>query len=721
MKTRSAPARLALMTAIALALAATACNKPAETPASGAAPAEAAVNAANPFFQPSALQYLAPDFAAIKDEHYAPAFEEGMKQHAAEIRAIADSAEAPTFENTIVAMEKSGAVLQRVATVFFGLASAHTNETIQAVQVEMAPKLAAHEDSIYLDGPLFARVKAVYDARDTLGLDAESARLLERSYKAFVRAGAQLDDAGKARLREINARESSLTTEFSNKLLAATNANAVVVDSAEALKGFSEGDIAAAAEAAKARELDGKWVITLQNTTRQPALVSLEDRALRERVWRASAERGAQAENDTRPLVLELAKLRAEKAALLGFPNWAAYVLDDQMAKTPEAAYKILTDLVPKVVANAKAEEAEIAKVMAADGVDGPVQPWDWEFYAEKVRAERYALDAAEVAPYFELDRVFNDAMGYSMNQLFGVTFKPRPDLPVYHPDVKAYEVFDADGSSIGLFYADYFARPSKRGGAWMGSYVAQSTLLGQKPVVVNVMNITKGADGQPTLLSFGEVTTLLHEVGHALHGLFANTKYPSLSGTAVSRDYVEFPSQFLEDIALDPKVLANYAKHHQTGEPIPAELMQKVIDAGDFNQGFDSAEYIASALLDLDWHTLKADEIPTDVEAFEQASLARHGLALNAIPPRYKSPYFAHTFAGGYSAGYYAYLWAEVLAADAYQVMQQRGGLTRENGDAVRREVFSVGNTREPMESYRAFAGRDPEVEALLKRRGLQ
>lgn len=721
MKTRSAPARLALMTAIVLALAATACNKPAETPAAGAAPAEAAVNAANPFFQPSALQYLAPDFAAIKDEHYAPAFEEGMKQHAAEIRAIADSADAPTFENTIVAMEKSGAVLQRVAAVFFGLASAHTNETIQAVQVEMAPKLAAHEDSIYLDGPLFARVKAVYDARDTLGLDAESARLLERSYKAFVRAGAQLDDAGKARLREINARESSLTTEFSNKLLAATNANAVVVDSAEALEGFSEGDIAAAAEAAKARKLEGKWVITLQNTTRQPALVSLEDRALRERVWRASAERGAQAENDTRPLVLELAKLRAEKAALLGFPNWAAYVLDDQMAKTPDAAYKILTDLVPKVVANAKAEEAEIAKVMAADGVDGPVQPWDWEFYAEKVRAERYALDAAEVAPYFELDRVFNDAMGYSMNQLFGVTFKPRPDLPVYHPDVKAYEVFDADGSSIGLFYADYFARPSKRGGAWMGSYVAQSTLLGQKPVVVNVMNITKGADGQPTLLSFGEVTTLLHEVGHALHGLFANTKYPSLSGTAVSRDYVEFPSQFLEDIALDPKVLANYAKHHQTGEPIPAELMQKVIDAGDFNQGFDSAEYIASALLDLDWHTLKADEIPTDVEAFEQASLARHGLALNAIPPRYKSPYFAHTFAGGYSAGYYAYLWAEVLAADAYQVLQQRGGLTRENGDAVRREVFSVGNTREPMESYRAFAGRDPEVEALLKRRGLQ
>jgi peptidyl-dipeptidase Dcp len=719
-KIRLAPARLAMI--IAAALAATACNKPAEAPAADAAPAEAAaVNAANPFFQPSALQYLAPDFAAIQDEHYAPAFEEGMKQHSAEIRAIADSAEAPTFENTIVAMEKSGAVLQRVATVFFGLASAHTNEAIQAVQVEMAPKLAAHEDSIYLDAPLFARVKAVYDARDTLGLDAESARLLERSYKAFVRAGAQLDDAGKARLREINARESSLTTEFSNKLLAATNANAVVVDSADALKGFSEGDIAAAAEAAKARELDGQWVITLQNTTRQPALVSLEDRALRERVWRASAERGAQAGNDTRPLVLEMAKLRAEKAALLGFANWAAYVLDDQMAKTPEAAYKILTDLVPQVVANAKAEEAEIAKVMAADGVDGPVQPWDWEFYAEKVRAERYALDAAEVAPYFELDRVFNDAMGYSMNQLFGVTFKPRPDLPVYHPDVKAYEVFEADGRSIGLFYADYFARPSKRGGAWMGSYVPQSTLLGQKPVVVNVMNITKGADGQPTLLSFSEVTTLLHEVGHALHGLFANTKYPSLSGTAVSRDYVEFPSQFLEDIALDPAVLANYAKHHETGEPIPAELMQKVLDAGDFNQGFDSAEYIASALIDLDWHTLAADQIPTDVAAFEQASLARHGLALNAIPPRYKSPYFAHTFAGGYSAGYYAYLWAEVLAADAYQVMQQRGGLTRENGDAVRREVFSVGNTREPMESYRAFAGRDPEVDALLKRRGLQ
>lgn len=707
---------------VAAALAATACTKPAEAPVADAAPADAAaVNAGNPFFQASTLPYQAPDFAAIKDEHYKPALEEGMTQHLAEVRAIADNAEAATFENTIVAMEKSGAVLQRTLAVFFGLASAHTNDTIQAVRAEMAPKLAQHEDSIYLDGPLFARVKSLYDARDTLGLDAESARLLERTYKAFVRAGAPLDEAGKARLREINARESTLTTEFSDKILAATNANAVVVDSAEALKGFSEADIAAAAAAAKAMGQDGKWAITLQNTTRQPALVSLEDRALRERVWRASAERGTQAGNDTRPIVLALAKLRAEKATLLGFPNWAAYVLDDQMAKTPEAAYKILTDLVPQVAANAQAEEAEIAKAMAADGVEGPVQPWDWEYYAEKVRAARYAIDAAEVAPYFELDRVFNDAMGYSMNQLFGVTFKPRPDLPVYHPDVKAYEVFDADGSSIGLFYADYFARPSKRGGAWMSSYVPQSTLLGQKPVVVNVMNIQKGADGQPTLLSFSEVTTLLHEVGHALHGLFANTKYPSLSGTSVSRDYVEFPSQFLEDIALDPTVLANYAKHYQTGEPIPAELMQKVIDAGDFNQGFDSAEYIASALLDLDWHTLTADQIPADVAAFEQASLERHGLAMNAIPPRYKSTYFAHTFAGGYSAGYYAYLWAEVLAADAYAVMQERGGLTRENGDAVRREVYSVGNTREPMESYRAFAGRDPQVDALLKRRGLQ
>jgi len=707
---------------VAAALAATACNKPAEAPVADAAPADAAaINAGNPFFQPSALQDQAPDFTQIKDEHFAPAFEEGMKQHTAEIRAIADNTEPATFENTIVAMEKSGATLMRVASVFFSLASSNTNETIQAVQSDMAPKLAAHEDSIYLDPALFARVKSLYDTRNTLGLDAESARLLERSYQAFVRAGAQLDDAGKARLREINGRESSLTTEFSNKLLAATNANAVVVDSVDQLKGFSEGDIAAAAEAAKARKLDGKWVITLQNTTRQPALVSLQDRALRERVWRASAERGAQAENDTRPIVLELAKIRAEKAALLGYPTWAAYVLDDQMAKTPEAAYKILTDLVPKVVANAQAEEADIAKLMAADGVAGPVQPWDWEYYAEKVRAERYALDNAQVKPYFELERVFNDGMVFAMGQLFGITLKARPDLPVYHPDVKAYEVFDADGTSVGLFYADYYARESKRGGAWMNAFVSQSELLNQKPVVVNVMNIAKPADGQPTLLSFDEVSTLFHEFGHALHGLFSKAKYPSLSGTAVSRDFVEFPSQFQEDWALDPKVLANYAKHYETGEPIPAELMEKVLAARGFNQGFDSLEYVASALLDLDWHTLTADQIPTDVEAFEKAALERHGVAMNAIPPRYKSTYFAHTFAGGYSAGYYAYLWAEVLAADAFAVMGERGGLTRENGEAFRKEILSVGNTRDTMESYRAYAGRDPQVDGLLKRRGLQ
>lgn len=708
--------RLALM--IAAALAATACQKPAEAPA--AAGIEAA-QAANPFFQASPLPYGTPDFAAIRDEHFRPAFEEGMKQHMAEIRAIADNPEPPSFENTLVAMEKSGELLLRTQAVFFNLIGTDSNPERQALRAELAPKLAAHQDAILLDGPLFARVKALYEQRDRLGLDAESLRLLERTHKRFVRAGAELDEAGKARLKELNARESSLTTEFSDKLLAATNENAVVVDSAEALAGFSEGDIAAAAAAAKARGLEGKWLITLQNTTRQPALVSLKDRALRERVWRASAERGAQAANDTRPLVLELAAIRAEKAQLLGYPNWAAYVLEDQMAGTPEAAYKILTDLVPKVVANAKAEQADIAAMMKADGIDGEVQPWDWEYYAEKVRQQRFALDEAGVRPYFEFNRVFNDGVLYAMGRQYGITLKPRPDLPVYHPDVKAYEVFEEDGTPVGLFYADYFARESKRGGAWMSSFVGQSGLLDRKPVVVNVMNIPKPAEGQPALLSYDQVTTMFHEMGHGIHGLFSKAKYPSLAGTAVSRDFVEFPSQYEEDWALNPEVMASYARHYQSGEPIPAELKQKIVDARHFNQGFDTLEYIAAALVDLDWHTLKPGEIPTDVAAFEAASLKRHGVDLNAIPPRYKSTYFAHVFAGGYSAGYYAYLWADVLAADAFATTQARGGLTRENGAAYRNEVLSRGNTREPMESFRAYVGRDPQVEALLKRRGLQ
>lgn len=713
---------------IASVLAITACSKaPESSPESSAvlapksdAAAKAAPIASNPFFAASRLQDQAPDFTAIKDEHYAPAFGEGMQAHRAEIRKIADSAEPASFDNTMVAMEQSGAMLTRVISVFFNLTESNTNPAIQSVQSEMAPKLAAHQDGIYLDAPLFARVKAVYDVRATLGLDAESARLLERTYKAFVRAGAQLDDAQKVVLREINSRESTLTTGFSEKLLTATNAGAVAVTDAAKLKGLSEGDIAAAAEAAKARKLDGQWLLTLQNTTRQPITVQLQDRALREQVWKASAERGATVANDTRPLVLELAKLRAEKAKLLGYPTWAAYVLDDQMAQSTEAAYKILEDLVPKVITNAKAEQADIAKLMAADGIKGDVQPWDWEYYAEKVRAQRYALDDSAVRPYFELECVFNDGLLYTMNQFYGITLKPRTDLPVYHSDVKAYEVFDADGTSLGLFYADYYARESKRGGAWMSNFVGQSSLLNQKPVIVNVLNISKPPQGQPTLLSFDEVSTLFHEFGHALHGMFANTKYPSLSGTAVARDFVEFPSQFEEDWAMNPKVLANYAKHYQSGEPIPAQLMDKIIAARHFNQGYDSLEYLAAALLDLDWHNLSPEQIPTDVLAFEGASLKRHDVDMAAIPPRYRSTYFAHAFPGGYSAGYYAYLWSEVLAADAFSVVGERGGLKRENGDAFRKEILSVGNTREPMDSYRAFRGGEPQVEALLRRRGL-
>ena len=710
---------LAAMIAASLALSAA----PAPVAARTAPPPPSAVTtpAANPLLAKSPLQDQAPDFSAIRDEHYRPAFDAGLAQHKAEVAAIIATPETPSFENTIVALETSGATLTRVASVFFNLTESNTNPALQALQAELAPVLAAHQDDIALDPALFARVKAVHDARASLGLDAESARLLERTYRGFVRAGAKLDAAGKARLREINARESTVATQFGERLLAATNAGAIVVEDVRQLEGLAEADIAAAAEAAKARGLEGRWLLTLQNTTRQPITTQLEDRALRERIWRASAGRGASAENDTRPLVLELAALRAEKANLLGYPTWAAYVLDDQMARTPEAAYRILEDLVPKVVENVGKEEADIAALMRADGIDGPVQPWDWEYYAEKVRAQRYALDDATVKPYFELERVFNDGLLFTMNRLYGITLKPRPDLPVYHPDVKAYEVFDADGSSVGLFYADYFARDTKRGGAWMNNFVAQSTLLGQKPVVVNVQNIAKAPAGQPTLLSFDEVSTMFHEFGHALHGLFAATRYPSLSGAAVPRDFVEFPSQFEEDWSIHPTVLANYAKHYRTGERLPQDLLDKIIAARTFNQGFDSAEYLAAALLDLDWHTLKAGGMPTDVEAFEAASLARHGIALRAVPPRYRSTYFAHAFPGGYSAGYYAYLWAEVLAADGFALVGERGGLDRANGDAFRKEILSVGNTREPMHSWRAWAGRDPKVEALLKRRGLQ
>lgn len=716
----------ALAGAITLSLGLTACSD-AEQPAPAAAPDNAAAapaadaNADNPFFKPSTLPLQAPDFRLIRDEHYLPALLEGMQQHLAEIDAIANNAEAPTIENTLDAMERSGALLTRVAQVFFNLSGTDTNETIQKIQAEVAPKLAAHEDTIMLNAKLFARVKALYDAREVMQLDAETRRLVEQTHLRFVRAGAELDDAAKARIRALNEEQATLMTSFQQAMLKQTQAASVIVDDVAELDGLDAGAIAAAAEAAKAEGHEGKWLLRITNTTRQPVLTSLKNRALRQRVWEASASRGLKdGDGDTRALVLRLAKLRAERAALLGKPNHAAYQLETQMAGTPEAVFKMLDDLAPTVVENAKREAADIQALIREQGGDFELQPWDWEFYAEQVRAARYDLDPEQVKPYFEFNRVLKDGVFFTLNRFYGVSFKERTDLPVYHPDVKVYDVLDADGSQIGLFYADYFARPSKRGGAWMSTFVDQSDLLGQKPVAINVMNIPKPAEGQPALMTFDEVTTMFHEVGHGVHGLFSKVKYPSLGGTNVPRDFVEFPSQFEEDWAKNPEVLANYAKHHETGEPIPAELMAKILKASSFNQGFDTLEYLAASYVDMAWHTLPADADVTDVEAFEKAALAKHGVDFAPVPPRYRSGYFSHVFPGGYSAGYYAYLWAEVLAADAFAHVTRLGGLNGEIGGAYRNGILSRGGSEDPMQMYVKWRGQEPDPSNLLKRRGL-
>ena len=612
----------ALAGAITLALGLTACSKPeGEAPAptasapAEAAPAPAADLANNPFMSPSSLPLMAPDFTKIRDEHYLPALLEGMKQHAAEVEAIANNPEPPTVENTLVALERSGALLMRTARVFGNLAGTDTNPTIQKVQAEFSPKMAAHQDSILLNPKLFERVKSIYDAREVLNLDAETKRLVEQTHLRMVRAGAELSEDAKTRIRALNEEQAGLMTAFQQALLKQTERAAVIVDDVAQLDGLSEGQIAAAAEAAKAAGHEGKWLIRITNTTRQPVLTSLKNRELRQRVWEASANRGlVDGEGDTRPMVLRLAQLRAERAALLGKPNHAAFQLENQMAGTPEAVLKMLSDLAPTVVENTKKEAADIQALIDAQGGGFQLQPWDWEFYAEQVRAQKYDLDPELVKPYFELDRVLRDGVFYTLNRFYGVSFNERKDLPVYHPDVRVFDVIDSDGTQIGLFYADYFARPSKRGGAWMSTFVDQSELLNQKPVALNVMNIPKPVEGQPALMTFDEVTTMFHEVGHGVHGLFSKVKYPSLAGTAVPRDFVEFPSQFEEDWAKHPEILANYAKHHQTGEPIPAELMQKVLNASGFNQGFDTLEYVAASFLDMEWHTLPQGAVVEDV-----------------------------------------------------------------------------------------------------------
>ncbi len=713
----------AFMTFIALAAAVPAA---AQTPV---APAAARTTAAhehtglggNPFLEPSTLPFHAPPFDRIHDADFKPALEEGMRRQIAEVEAIANDRAAPTFENTIVAMERSGQMLTRAEKVFNGLTGANTDDTLQAVQTEESPRLAAHSDAIYLNASLFQRVKSLYDRRASLRFTPEQLRLVEKYYRDFVRAGALLSDADKVRLRALNEEEAKLTTAFTNKLLAATKAGALVLDDSSQLAGLSAGEIAAAAAAAKGRGLAGKWVLPLQNTTQQPAQVSLTNRAVRERLFRAStlrAERGDT--DDTRATILRLTAVRAERARLLGFPNYAAYTLQDQMARTPQAAIKLLTDMVPAALAKAKGEASAMQALADSEKAGITLEPWDWQYYAEQVRKARYDLDESRIKPYFELDRVLHDGVFFAANKLYGLTFRERHDIPVYQPDVRVFEVFDADGKPLALWYCDYFKRDNKSGGAWMDSFVDQSGLLGTLPVVFNVANFTKPAPGQPALLSFDDVTTMFHEFGHALHGMFSKVEYPTLAGTNVPRDFVEFPSQFNEHWALDPTVLAHYARRWDTGAPMPPALVSKIRKAATFNMGFATMEYLAASLLDFGWHTLPPDSTPSDVDAFEAATLGRYGVDYPLVPPRYRSTYFAHIWEEGYAAGYYAYLWSEVLDDDAYAWFREHGGLTRANGQRFRAMILSRGNTQDLASACRAFRGRDPRVQPLLEQRGL-
>ncbi|MBE7209919.1 MAG: M3 family metallopeptidase [Gluconacetobacter diazotrophicus] len=677
----------------------------------------------NPFLAASTLPYGLPPFDRIRDEHYAPAFDAGMAEHRQEVAAVAGDPAPATFENTVAALERAGRTLRRVNRVFFNLTSAHTNPAIQAVERDIAPRLAAHWDEIHLDPALFARLETLFGQRDALALDPESRYLLDRYEKDFVRAGARLSDADKARLKAINAELATLQTAFNQGLLSEKNADGVVVTDRAQLAGLPEADIAAAAEAARAEGHAGAYVLRLLNTSGQPALALLQDRALRQRLLETSLARNSHGgEFDTRATLARIARLRAERAALLGYASHAAYQLEDQTAGSVEAVNRLLADLTTPAVANARREAADMQALVDAAEAPFPLAAWDWDFYAEQVRRARYDLDEAQIKPYFELERVLVDGVFYAATRLFGLTFQERFGLPVYHPDVRVFEIFDADGAPLALFLADFYARPSKRGGAWMNAYVSQSTLLGEMPVIGNHQNLTKPPAGEPTLLTTDEVRTAFHEFGHALHGLLSQVKYPRFSGTNVPRDFVEFPSQVNEMWAHWPEVIKNYARHHRTGEPIPDELLEKMRAAGTFNQGYKTTEYLAASLLDQAWHQLAPGQVPDgDVLAFEAAALAKAGVDFAPVPPRYRSPYFSHIFGGGYSAGYYSYIWSEVLDADGAEWIAAHGGLTRENGDRLRRTVLSRGGSADAMGLYRDFAGATPTVGPLLRRRGLE
>ncbi len=689
-------------------------------------PQAVATAAGNPLFTESPLPLHFPEFDKIEDSHFAPAFDRGMAEQIEEVQAIANNDAAPTFENTIIALEKSGKTLDRAATVFFSLSGVENNDAKKAIQAEYAPKLAAHRDAIMLDPKLFARVQTLYDQRDTLGLDAQGVRLIDRYHTDFVRAGAKLSDTDKARVKEINGELAKLGADFSQNVLAEVNDSAVVVESREQLAGLSDAQIDAAAKAAKSRDLDGKYVIALVNTTIQPVLAQLDDRQLRQRIFEASVARGSRGNDyDNTALISRVMELRAEKAALMGYPNWAAYGLAEQTAKTPEAVNDMLGKLAPPAVANAKREAADlqamIDRTQAAKGEPTfKLAAWDWAYYTEKVRADKYAFDENQLKPYFEMRNTLENGVFFAANKLYGITFKQRTDLPVYNEDVLVYDVFDADGSQLAIFLLDPYARPSKRGGAWMNAYVSQSGLTGNKPVVANHLNITKPASG-PTLMTWDEVTTMFHEFGHALHGMFSNVEYPYFAGTSVPRDFVEFPSQVNEMWADWPEVLANYAKHYETGEPMPQELLDKVLATSKFNQGFATTEYLGAAMLDQSWHQIGADEVPAadGVMAFEAAALKANGTDFAPVPPRYRTPYFSHIM-GGYSAGYYAYIWSEVLDANTVEWFKQNGGLTRENGDRFRETLLSRGGSKDAMELFTDFAGHEPRIQPLLERRGL-
>ncbi|TLX47438.1 dipeptidyl carboxypeptidase II [Pseudoalteromonas phenolica] len=711
-----------IATAISSALLLSACSEPSNTTTNNTAQNEqvsASIESTNPLFVKSPLQFQTPQFDLIKDEHFVPAFEQGMKEQLAEIDDIVNNTEAPSFENTIVAMEKSGELLTRASRIFFNLNGTDSNDARRAIQTEMAPKFAAHGDNINLNKALFERVEAVYNQRAALNLTAEEKRLVEVLYRGFVRSGAKLNENQKTRIREINKELSTIGTQFSQNIMALIKNNVVIVEGKAHLAGLSDAQIASLATAAAEAGHDGKYLIKITNTTRQPILASLENRDLREKVWRASAERALTGENSNADIVPTITKLRAERAALLGYDSYAHFGLESQMAKEPQAVLDMLSSMVPALLQNVDAEAAAIQAKIDASGENFKLAPWDWFFYAEQVRKDKYNLDENAVKEYFEFNRVLKDGVFFTMNRLYGITFKPRPDLPVYHEDVEAYELLDEDGSSLAIFYADYFAREGKRGGAWKSAFVKQSGLDNQRPVIVNVMNIQKAPEGEPTLISYSEATTIFHEMGHGVHGMLSQVKYPTLSGTSTSRDFVEFPSTFEEDWAMYPEVIANYAKHYKTGEPIPKDLLKKVIESRSFNQGFDTFEYVAAALLDMEWHSLPASAPKQDIVKFEQAALEKHDVNIDYIPPRYKSAYFNHSM-GGYAAGYYAYMWSEILAADAYAYVQTQGGLNRKIGQKYRENILEVGNTRDLMESYKAFRGQEPTTEALLKRRGL-